>query len=294
MESTRVERTPECRKPGRVDSPRGQVHQVQGCSEASGGRSEVFRPLRGCSEAGEHGRPAGWAPWLLSFVDCRLDGAPESRAADPARTRPSSPQRPSVHPARGRIRNRHNHRLLNTFALAAPAPTLDHTVRAASAKASALLDGTPLPVDRIAADSPFHSGQTQETRDGRAGRCGSVRRAAVGVTRSATMSVQPASMVSSTLPQRPTSPSGLARDAKEPRARSVFPAAASAPPPLTQDALPPHYTEVMLPPEFSLPDSERRFSRPRHQLQAVCPTRIAATAIAANRTQFQVMATIAL
>lgn len=183
--------------------------------------------------------------------------APESRAADPARTRPSSPQRPSVHPARGRIRNRHNHCLLNTFALAAPAPTLDHTVRAASAKASALLDGTPLPVDRIAADSPFHSGQTQETRDGRAGRRGSVRRAAVGVTRSATMSVQPASMVSSTLSQRPTSPSGLARDAKEPRARSVFPAAASAPPPLTQDALPPHYTEVMLPPEFSLPDSER-------------------------------------
>jgi hypothetical protein len=43
--------------------------------------------------------------------------------------------------------------------LAALAPTLADTVRAASIKAFVLLDGTLLPIDRIAADQPFYSGK---------------------------------------------------------------------------------------------------------------------------------------
>lgn len=43
--------------------------------------------------------------------------------------------------------------------LAALAPTLAEAVRAASRKAYVLLDGTLLPIDRIAADRPFYSGK---------------------------------------------------------------------------------------------------------------------------------------
>ncbi|WP_055594369.1 IS5/IS1182 family transposase [Streptomyces hirsutus] len=43
--------------------------------------------------------------------------------------------------------------------LAALAPTLADAVRAASTKAYLLLDGTLLPIDRIAADRPFYSGK---------------------------------------------------------------------------------------------------------------------------------------
>ncbi|MFF3502396.1 IS5 family transposase [Streptomyces sp. NPDC003247] len=43
--------------------------------------------------------------------------------------------------------------------LAALAPTLEQALREASAKAFVLLDGTLLPIDRIAADRPFYSGK---------------------------------------------------------------------------------------------------------------------------------------
>jgi hypothetical protein len=43
--------------------------------------------------------------------------------------------------------------------LAALAPTLAEAVRAASSKAFVLLDGTLLPIDRIAADQPYYSGK---------------------------------------------------------------------------------------------------------------------------------------
>lgn len=43
--------------------------------------------------------------------------------------------------------------------LAALAPTLKQAVRAARAKAFVLLDGTLLPIDRIAADRPYYSGK---------------------------------------------------------------------------------------------------------------------------------------
>lgn len=43
--------------------------------------------------------------------------------------------------------------------LAALAPTLADAVRAASTKAYLLLDGTLLPIDRIAADRPYYSGK---------------------------------------------------------------------------------------------------------------------------------------
>jgi hypothetical protein len=43
--------------------------------------------------------------------------------------------------------------------LAALAPTLEKAVRVASTKAYVLLDGTLLPIDRIAAGRPFSSGK---------------------------------------------------------------------------------------------------------------------------------------
>ncbi|MDQ1008829.1 hypothetical protein QFZ82_003314 [Streptomyces sp. V4I23] len=43
--------------------------------------------------------------------------------------------------------------------LAAVAPTLEQAVMATSAKAFVILDGTLLPIDRIAADRPFYSGK---------------------------------------------------------------------------------------------------------------------------------------
>jgi hypothetical protein len=43
--------------------------------------------------------------------------------------------------------------------LAALAPTLEQAMKTASAKAFVLLDGTLLPIDRIAADRPFYSGK---------------------------------------------------------------------------------------------------------------------------------------
>jgi len=43
--------------------------------------------------------------------------------------------------------------------LAALAPTLTEAARAASKKAYVILDGTLLPIDRIAADRPFYSGK---------------------------------------------------------------------------------------------------------------------------------------
>jgi hypothetical protein len=43
--------------------------------------------------------------------------------------------------------------------LAALAPTLTDAIRAASTKAFVILDGTLLPIDRIAADRPFYSGK---------------------------------------------------------------------------------------------------------------------------------------
>ena len=42
--------------------------------------------------------------------------------------------------------------------LAALAPDLAVVVRAASRKAFVILDGTLLPIDRIASDRPYHSG----------------------------------------------------------------------------------------------------------------------------------------
>lgn len=69
--------------------------------------------------------------------------------------------------------------------LAARAPTLDEAVRAASTKAYVLLDGTLLPIDRIAADQPFYSGKHKKHGMNVAGRRGSVRPAAMGLARTA-------------------------------------------------------------------------------------------------------------
>ncbi len=48
--------------------------------------------------------------------------------------------------------------------LAALAPSLADAVRVASTKAFVLLDGTLLPIDRIAADRPFYSGCEDDGR----------------------------------------------------------------------------------------------------------------------------------
>jgi hypothetical protein len=47
--------------------------------------------------------------------------------------------------------------------LAALAPSVADAVRTASVKAYLILDGTLLPIDRIAADRPFYSGSTRGT-----------------------------------------------------------------------------------------------------------------------------------
>ncbi|MFF8973525.1 transposase family protein [Streptomyces sp. NPDC014995] len=52
---------------------------------------------------------------------------------------------------------RYIHEAINV--LAAVAPTLEQVVTAASTKAYLILDGTLLPIDRIAADRPFYSGK---------------------------------------------------------------------------------------------------------------------------------------
>ncbi len=43
--------------------------------------------------------------------------------------------------------------------MAALSPTLTEAARAAATKAYVILDGTLLPIDRIAADRPFYSGK---------------------------------------------------------------------------------------------------------------------------------------
>jgi hypothetical protein len=48
-------------------------------------------------------------------------------------------------------------------ALAALAPDIATAAQAAARKASVILDGTLLPLDRIAADRPYHSGGTAGT-----------------------------------------------------------------------------------------------------------------------------------
>ncbi len=47
--------------------------------------------------------------------------------------------------------------------LAALVPSLADVVRTASAKAFVILDGTLLPIDRVAANRPFYSANTRST-----------------------------------------------------------------------------------------------------------------------------------
>lgn len=63
---------------------------------------------------------------------------------------------------------------------AALAPILKEAARTASTKAFVLLDGTLLPIDRIAADRPFHSGKHKKHGIADPGR--PVRPAAMGIT----------------------------------------------------------------------------------------------------------------
>ncbi|MFI5572352.1 hypothetical protein ACIA6T_34495 [Streptomyces sp. NPDC051740] len=43
--------------------------------------------------------------------------------------------------------------------LVAPAPTLEQMMRTGRKKTYVILDGTALPIDRVAADRPYHSGK---------------------------------------------------------------------------------------------------------------------------------------
>jgi hypothetical protein len=65
--------------------------------------------------------------------------------------------------------------------LSALSPTLAEPVRTASRKAFVLLDGTLLPIDRIAADRPFYSGKHKTARDECAGHRRPERASAVGL-----------------------------------------------------------------------------------------------------------------
>lgn len=67
--------------------------------------------------------------------------------------------------------------------LAALAPTFEQAVREATRKAFVLLDGTLLPIDRIAADRPFHSGKHKKSRHKRPGTHRSGRTSPMSLTR---------------------------------------------------------------------------------------------------------------
>jgi len=67
--------------------------------------------------------------------------------------------------------------------LAAVAPTLDQALDIARRKAFVILDGTLLPIDRIAADTPYYSGKHKRHGGERAGDRRSGGSAGVGFTR---------------------------------------------------------------------------------------------------------------
>lgn len=71
------------------------------------------------------------------------------------RTALGSQPLPGAHPVPGRAPD-------STEILASRAPTLAQAIRIASTKAFVILDGTPLPIDRIATDRPFYSGKHKE------------------------------------------------------------------------------------------------------------------------------------
>lgn len=79
------------------------------------------------------------------------------------------------------------------LALATLAPDLTEAMTTASVKAFAILDGTLLPIDRVAADTPHHSGKhkrhgmnVQVLTDRSAGCCGNTRRCPARPTESST------------------------------------------------------------------------------------------------------------
>src|ERR1700759_849647 len=78
----------------------------------------------------------------------------QPRPAGPARARLPA-QRRHIRRARGRVRSRHGH------GLAARAPKLRTAIRDAvkAGYAYVIVDGTLIPVDRVAADRPFYSGK---------------------------------------------------------------------------------------------------------------------------------------
>ncbi len=113
--------------------------------------------------------------------------------------------------------------------LADLAPTLSQAARTASMKAFVILDGTLLPIDRIAADRPFYSGK--HTRHGRTCRSSPTRWVVSSepprlFPEPCMTSGRPASTASSTPSPRPASNAGRTRDTRVPAARSVSPTAA--------------------------------------------------------------------
>lgn len=90
-----------------------------------------------------------------------------SVGSGPARARPSAGGA-HIHPARSRIRHRNHDRLpvrhRSRRPLGRPRSTLADAVRTASTKPFVILDGTLLPIDRIAADRPFYSGKHKKHR----------------------------------------------------------------------------------------------------------------------------------
>jgi hypothetical protein len=108
--------------------------------------------------------------------------------------------------------------------LATLAPSLADVVRTASAKAYLILDGTLLPIDRIAADRPFYSGKhkkhgmnVQSSPIPSADCCGPHRPCPAPSTTSA----RPANTALSTLSRRPASDAGPTRATEVPEARSA-------------------------------------------------------------------------
>ena len=114
---------------------------------------------------------------------------------------------------------------------AALAPGLAEAVRAASRKAFAILDGTLLPIDRIAADRPFYSGKHKkhgmnvQVLADPAGRLLWASPALPGAVHDIRAAREHG--IIDALTERPASAAGRTRDTKGPGARSGCPAAAA-------------------------------------------------------------------
>ncbi|CAG6398312.1 hypothetical protein SCOCK_690029 [Actinacidiphila cocklensis] len=142
----------------------------------------------------------------------------------------ASPERNHIRPARSVFRGWDKHGLpvhqRGRGSSGRPRTDLDEAVRPASRKAYVLLNGTLLPIDRIAADRPFYSGKHKkhgmnvQVLSDPFGRLLWASPALPGAP--FTTCARPANTASSIPSTRPESPAGRTRATRVPEARSEF------------------------------------------------------------------------